>query len=98
MLTSVVPRLLYGVLTFFGITIVVFVLVHSVPGDPISFYVGSHGAQSLSRAVLDEVRHEHHLDQPLVRQYVWWLPGILTFDFGHSFIDHRLVTAPISEK
>jgi ABC-type dipeptide/oligopeptide/nickel transport systems, permease components len=98
MLTYVVRRLLYGVLTFFGITIAIFVLVHSVPGDPISFYVGTHGAQSLSHAVFDEIRHEHHLDESIPRQYGWWLRGIVTLDFGTSFIDHRPVTERIAEK
>src|SRR3954453_22879355 len=98
MLTYVVRRLLYGVLTFFGITIAIFVLVHSVPGDPVSFYVGSHGASSLSHAVLDEIRHEHHLDESLLRQYGWWLRGILTFDFGTSFIDHQPVTQRIAQR
>lgn len=98
MLTYVVRRLLYGVLTFFGITIAVFVLVHSVPGDPISFYVGLHGASAISRPVLDEIRHAHHLDESLVRQYGWWLRGIVTLDFGNSFIDHRPVTELIAEK
>ena len=98
MLTYVVRRLLYGVLTFFGITIAVFVLVHSVPGDPISFYIGSHGMGSLSHAALDEIRHEHHLDEPILAQYGWWLRGIVTLDFGTSFIDHRPVTQRIAEK
>jgi peptide/nickel transport system permease protein len=98
MLTYVVRRLLYGLLTFFGITFVVFVLVHSVPGDPISFYVGSHGMRSIPSAILNEIRHEHHLDEPLVRQYCWWLRGIVTLDFGDSFIDHRPVTERIAEK
>jgi peptide/nickel transport system permease protein len=98
MLTYVVRRLLYGVLTFFGITIAVFVLVHSVPGDPVSFYVGAHGMGSLSHAALNEIRHEHHLDESLVRQYGWWLRGIVTLDFGTSFIDHRPVTERIAEK
>lgn len=98
MLTYVARRLLYGVLTFFGITIAVFVLVHSVPGDPVSFYVGSHGTGSLSHAVLDEIRHEHHLDKPILAQYGWWLRGIITLDFGTSFIDHRPVIKRIAEK
>jgi peptide/nickel transport system permease protein len=98
MLTYVVRRLLYGVLTFFGITIAVFVLVHSVPGDPISFYVGSHGAQSLSLPVLEEIRHAHHLDESLIRQYGWWLRGIMTLDFGNSFIDHQPVIERIASK
>jgi peptide/nickel transport system permease protein len=72
--------------------------VHSVPGDPIAFYVGSHGPSLLSHAVLDEIRHAHHLDQPLAQQYFWWVRGILTFDFGSSFIDHRPVAARIVEK
>jgi peptide/nickel transport system permease protein len=98
MLTYVVRRLLYGVLTFFGITIAIFVLVHSVPGDPVSFYAGMHGAQSLSRVVLAEIRHEHHLDESLMRQYGWWLRGIVTLDFGNSFLDHRPVTERIAER
>jgi peptide/nickel transport system permease protein len=98
MLTYVVRRLLYGVLTFFGITIAIFVLVHSVPGDPVSFYVGSHGIGALSHAALDEIRREHHLDLPILQQYGWWLRGIVTFDFGTSFINHRTVTELIAEK
>lgn len=98
MLTYVVRRLLYGVLTFFGITIAIFVLVHSVPGDPVSVFIGTHGSGALSRAALDEIRHEHHLDESLLRQYGWWLRGIVTLDFGTSFIDHQPVTARIAEK
>jgi peptide/nickel transport system permease protein len=98
MVTYVVRRLLYGVLTFFGITIVIFALVHSVPGDPVTFYVGTHGSGSLSHAALDEIRREHHLDESILRQYGWWLRGIVTFDFGTSFIDHRPVTQRIAEK
>ncbi|MEA2343396.1 MAG: peptide/nickel transport system permease protein, partial [Thermoanaerobaculia bacterium] len=98
MLTYVVRRLLYGVLTFFGITIAIFVLVHSVPGDPITFYAGSHGPSSLSHAVLAEIRHAHHLDEPVLQQYGWWLRGILTFDFGTSFIDHQPVTKRIAAR
>src|SRR5436305_5131832 len=98
MLTYVVRRLLYGVLTFFGITVAIFVLVHSVPGDPISFYVGSHGASSLSHAVLDEIRHAHHLDEPLLRQYGLWLRGMPTLGFGTLFIDHRPVPERIAER
>jgi peptide/nickel transport system permease protein len=98
MLTYVVRRLLYGVLTFFGITIALFVLVHSVPGDPISFYIGTHGSQSLPLPVLEEIRHAHHLDESLIRQYGWWLRGIMTLDFGNSFIDHQPVIERIAEK
>jgi len=94
----VARRLLYGVLTFFGITIAVFVLLHSVPGDPIAFYVGTHGMGHLSRAALDALRHEHHLDRPLAEQYLWWVRGVFTLDFGRSIVDHRPVFDRILEK
>ncbi len=98
MLTFVVRRLLYGVLTFFGITVATFVLIHSAPGDPISFYLGSHGSRGVPRAVLDEIRREHHLNEPLLQQYGWWLRNIVALDFGESFIDRRPVTRRIAEK
>ena len=98
MLSYVARRLLYAVLTFFGITIAVFALIHLVPGDPISFYIASSGTTHVSVAVQEAIRHEHHLDEPLVRQYLWWLRGVLTLDFGSSIVDHRPVMAIIFEK
>src|SRR5438128_1890833 len=97
MVSYIVRRLSYGVLTFFGITLVVFMLVHSVPGDPITFYISQHMTH-LSQAALDAIRHEHHLDQPLVVQYLYWLRSALLLDFGASIIDHRPVTDRILEK
>ena len=80
----VARRLLYAALTFIGITIAVFTLVHAVPGDPITFYIGAHGASNLSRATLEAIRHQHHLDEPLVTQYLYWLRGVVRLDFGTS--------------
>src|SRR5947209_5930988 len=98
MTSYVVRRLLYAVLTFIGITIAVFVLVHAVPGDPITFYIGAHGAHNLSQPTLEAIRHEYHLDEPLVTQYLYWLRGVLRLDFGTSVVDHRYVTTRILEK
>src|ERR1700730_134146 len=94
----VARRLLYAALTFVGITIAVFALVHAVPGDPITFYVGAHGAHNLSRPTLEAMRHEFHLDEPLVVQSLYWLRGILRFDLGTSIVDNRPVTTRIFEK
>jgi ABC-type dipeptide/oligopeptide/nickel transport systems, permease components len=56
MIVYIVRRLAYAALTFLGITAVVFALIHSVPGDPISFYAGSHGSGHLSQASIDAIR------------------------------------------
>lgn len=93
----VVRRLVYAALTLFGITIATFVLIHSVPGDPVSFWAGASGMRA-SPAVLEAIRLEHHLDKPLLTQYVYWLRGVLTFDFGRSTHDRRSVSERIAEK
>lgn len=91
-------RVAYAVLTFFGITIVTFTLIHSVPGDPITFYIGKSGTHGVPPAILQAIRHEYHLDEPLITQYGWWLRGIFTLDFGPSVIDHRPAMDRILEK
>jgi peptide/nickel transport system permease protein len=93
-----VRRLLYAVLTFFGITIATFTLVHSVPGDPITFYVGRAGVSGIPPEVLDQIRREFYLDRPLPVQYLYWLRGILTLEFGRSVIERREVSELILEK
>src|ERR1700759_1843801 len=98
MLTYLARRLFYAILTFFGITVAVFALIHLVPGDPISLYLGKVGMGTISQAGLAAVRHEYHLDQPLVAQYFWWLHGLLTLDLGRSIVDHRDVIERIREK
>ncbi|HEV7763797.1 MAG TPA: ABC transporter permease [Thermoanaerobaculia bacterium] len=98
MTTYVIRRLLYAVLTFFGITVATFALIHSVPGDPISFFIGRSGSNSIPPAVLESIRKEFHLDRPLPVQYLYWLRGTVTFDFGTSIIDRRPVRTRIAEK
>ena len=97
MLTYVIRRLLYAVLTFFGIIVAVFVLVHSVPGDPLLLFHGS-GFTPPSPAALAVIKHEHHLDQPLPAQLGWWIRGVMTFDLGQSITERRSVLALIGEK
>jgi peptide/nickel transport system permease protein len=98
MLPYLIRRVFYAVLTFFGITLATFTLIHAVPGDPISFYVGQAGPTSIPPEVLAHIRKSHHLDEPLPQQYLSWLRGSLTLDFGESIKDGRPVTTRILEK
>ena len=91
-------RVAYAVLTFFGITIVTFTLIHSVPGDPVTFYIGKSGTHGVPPAIVQAIKHEYHLDEPILAQYGWWLRGIFTLDFGPSVIDHRPAMDRILEK
>ena len=98
MTSWVVRRLAYAVITFFGITVATFALVHAVPGDPVAFYIGRAGMHSVPPSLLDSVRREHHLDRPLPVQYVHWLRSAASFDFGRSIVHRRPVSAVIAEK
>jgi peptide/nickel transport system permease protein len=98
MLVYIGRRLLYALLTFIGITIATFALIHVAPGDPIQYYVGRGTITSSSAAAVAAMRHEFHLDEPLPRQYAYWLKGILTFDFGRSLTAHEPVTTVIGDK
>lgn len=93
----IVRRFLYAAITFFGITVATFVLVHAVPGDPVTFYLGKHGLNA-SRPALEAIRHEYHLDEPLPAQYLYWSRDALVLDFGRSTIDRRPVLDLIAEK
>lgn len=98
MTAYLVRRLIYAALTFLGITIATFALVHAVPGDPISFYVGRAGAHGVAPETLDAIRAEFHLDEPIPRQYLRWLGGTLRLDFGRSIVDRRPVIERIGER
>jgi peptide/nickel transport system permease protein len=98
MTTYIVRRLLYAVLTFFGITVATFTLVHSVPGDPISFFIGQRGLHSIPQETIHAIEHEFHLDEPLPVQYLYWIRGTATFDFGNSIVDRVPVRERIAEK
>lgn len=97
MTSYVVRRLAYAILTFFGITVATFALIHAVPGDPVTFYL-SRAGMNVPDEILETVRREYHLDEPLVVQYFYWLRGVVTLDFGRSVIDQRPVVERILER
>lgn len=98
MTTYLVRRLAWAALTFVGITIATFVLIHAVPGDPISFYIGRTGVRGVPPEVLASIRREYHLDEPLPAQYLHWMRSAATLDFGRSIVDRRPVRERILEK
>jgi peptide/nickel transport system permease protein len=82
-------RLLQAIPTFFGITLLTFIIVRLSPSDPVSLMVA--GASDLSAADLAAIRTSYGLDQPLPIQYFSWLGHLLIGDFGQSFLFKRPV-------
>ena len=82
MLWYIGRRLLQLLPVFFGATLLIYFMVFSLPGDPVAALGGERGLQP---AVAEQIRQQYNLDQPFFIQYLLYLKGILTFDFGITF-------------
>jgi peptide/nickel transport system permease protein len=76
------------------VTIINFGLLRLAPGDPVLAFAGD----VRDPQILDEMRHQLGLDQPLPVQYVVWLQHILEGDFGRSIRTHQQVGEAITER
>ena len=75
-------RLLQIIPVFFGATLLLYALVFLMPGDPVEALGGDRG---LSEAARQRITEEYNLDKPFLVQYLLYLKGILTLDFGTTF-------------
>ena len=81
----VLKRLLLMVPTLLGVALVVFLLMHVVPGDIALLILGA-GEQGgdVNLTELEKVRQKLGLNRPLYEQFFSWVWGIVRLDFGHS--------------
>jgi len=78
-----IARRLFALIpTLFGISLIVFAVMHLIPGDTISALVGT--AFKLTPAQAEALRAYYGLDKPLPVQYTNWLLSTLRGDFGYS--------------
>jgi peptide/nickel transport system permease protein len=79
-------RLLIAIPTLFGVTLLIFIAMRVLPGDPLSAISGEGGGTYvLSKEQLQAARVSLGLDRPYVVQYLDWLRDILHGDLGKSF-------------
>jgi peptide/nickel transport system permease protein len=88
-------RLLLAVPLLFIITLLNFALINLAPGDPLVMILGSETGY-LSAEQMHDLRHSLGLDQPWPVRYVLWLRGIVTGQWGRSFMSFQPVTTLIA--
>ncbi len=88
-------RGLQSVATLFLVLVVVFLLAHLAPGDPLSGDEEGDSLHQLSRARVLEIRALYHLDEPLHRQFLLWFDDLLHGSLGQSFHDRTDVSTKI---
>lgn len=98
MLRYLSRRLMTGLITLFGITIITFVIIKLAPGDPAQARMAAlQGRSRVSERVYQQLREYYGLDRPIHEQYAKWLVRLMTGDLGSSFYDGRPVASKIRD-
>jgi peptide/nickel transport system permease protein len=81
MASFVVQRFGSLLATLIAASVVIFVVMEVLPGDPAAYMLGLNAAPDTVAAL----RHQLGLDEPVIQRYFAWLLGFLTGDFGLSY-------------
>lgn len=91
MFQYILKRLGQTFLVLIGITLITFLLLNVVPGDPVAMMLDKRADE----ATIEKVRHEMGLDVPLHEQYIDFVKGAVKLDFGTSYFTKEVVTDAI---
>jgi len=80
MLTFLAKRIVQLIPTLFFVSVLIFSLQHLLPGDPALIMAG----EDRDPDVIEQIRKQYHLDQPIPVQYVYWVKNALSGDLGES--------------
>ncbi len=87
-------RLLAAIPVLFGLTIIVFLIMAMIPGDPATAILGSYATPEN----VERLNRQLGLDKPLWQQYFIWLGNMLQGDFGRSYTLNRPVIDEVLER
>ena len=87
-------RLLSAIPVLLGITVIVFLIMALIPGDPATAILGSYATPEN----VEKLNRDLGLDKPLAQQYFIWLGNMLQGDFGTSFALNRPVIDEVLER
>lgn len=90
----ILKRLISAIPVLFGITIIVFLIMSLIPGDPATAILGSYATPEN----VEKLNRDLGLDKPMVQRYFIWLGNMLTGDLGRSFSLNRPVIDEVMER
>jgi len=94
MANFIVRRLLQTVIVVLIVTIISFLLMQLIPGDPALTLLGTEATQGQ----IDALRKELWLDQPIYKQYFHWLDNSIHGDFGSSITLRQKVSTLLATR
>jgi peptide/nickel transport system permease protein len=90
----ILKRLVLAVPVLFGLTIIVFLIMAMIPGDPATAILGSYATPEN----VAKLNRDLGLDKSLVEQYFVWIGNLLQGDFGRSYTLNRPVIDEVLER
>lgn len=94
MTSYVAKRLLAAIPVLFGLTVIVFLIMAMIPGDPATAILGSYATpENVAR-----INRDLGLDKPFLQQYFIWLTNLLHGDLGRSYTLNRPVLDEVMER
>ncbi len=91
----IVRRILGAIPLLFGISVILFAIVHLAPGGPLDIYADN---PSVSPEALQQIAERYGLNQPVPVQYLLWLKAMVVGDWGFSIRTGKPVIAEIATR
>jgi peptide/nickel transport system permease protein len=98
MTSFIIRRLLMGIIVILLVTLMIFLFIRFLPGDPLIMYMTGQELMDLSSEQMDALQHKFGLDKLLPLQYVSWLGNIFRGDLGLSIYHDMNVSHLIAER
>jgi peptide/nickel transport system permease protein len=93
MIIFLARRIFQSIFVLLGLSILIFLIARVLPGDPARTALGARAPQW----VVDRLREDMHLTEPITVQYYYWLRDALRGDLGISLVTRRDVTQDVVE-
>ena len=94
MIAYIIKRLLSAIPVLLGISVIVFIIMALIPGDPATAILGSFATPEN----VEKLNRDLGLDKPMIQRYFIWLGNMLQGDFGRSFSLNKDVLDEILER
>ncbi len=98
MTTYVIRRLLWAFVVLIIVSMLVFLAMRLLPGDPIMLIVTQSESQAYNEEQINALKHEFGLDRSIIVQYFDWLGGVFRGDLGVSILNHAPVAPEILKR
>ncbi len=98
MTSYIIRRLIECVIVVLLVSIVTFLVIRLLPGNPLMIYAHSRNLTTLTEETQKELIENFGLDKPLFFQYTSWVGGIFHGDFGYSYFLNESVAGALKQR